>query len=217
MYFDGSDVGLKSLKGFVLLPSGSILIAPGAKATLADLGAVMAQDIVRFTPTSIGNNTSGSFQWYFDGSDVGLSTTAESIDALSIDNGGHLLISTKGAATVSAVGKAVRGADEDLLKFTFGTSGATTSGTWSVFFDGSDVGLTKEDVDAAWMDASNGDLYLSVENSFNVGGGVSGAGGSVFVCDPGTLGATTTCAYRNYWNAADAGLTINIDGLFIER
>jgi len=218
MYFDGSDVGVKSVKGFVLLPGGGILIAPGAKATLAGVGAVMGQDIVRFTPTSTGNNTTGSFQWYFDGSDVGLTTAAEAIDALTIDNAGQLLISTKGAATVpSGSGTSVRGADEDLLKFTFGTSGATTSGAWTFFFDGSDVGLTREDVDAAWMDVSNGDLYLSVEDAFSLSGGVSGAGGSVFVCDPGTLGSTTTCAYRNYWNAAAVGLTTNVDGLFIQR
>ena len=217
MYFDGSDVGFNKLNAFTLLPGGGLLLSPGGPTNVAGLGAVAAQDIVRFTPTSTGPTTAGSFQWYFDGSDVGLSTAAENIDALSID-GGHLLISTTGNATVTGpTGKALRAADEDLLKFTFSSSGASTAGTWAAHFDGSDVGLTREDVDGLWVDAANGDLYLSVLDAFNVGGGVSGDGGTIFVCDPGTLGATTTCVYRLYWSATAAGLPKGIDGLYIQR
>ena len=175
MYFDGSDVGIKKLNAFTLLPGGGLLLSPGGPTNVPGLGAVAAQDIVRFTPTSTGPNTAGSFQWYFDGSDVGLSTAAENIDALSINGSGHLLVSTTGNATVTGpTGQAVRAADEDLLRFVFSTSGASTAGAWAVHFDGSDVGLTREDVDGLWVDGSNGDLYLSVLDAFNVGGGVSG-------------------------------------------
>ena len=62
MYFDGSDVGLKALRGFTLLPDNTLLLAPGAAANLAQVGALKPQDIVRFTPTSLGNNTAGTFQ-----------------------------------------------------------------------------------------------------------------------------------------------------------
>ena len=218
MYFDGSDVGIKKLNAFTLLPGGGLLLSPGGPTNVPGLGAVAAQDIVRFTPTSTGPNTAGSFQWYFDGSDVGLSTAAENIDALSINGSGHLLVSTTGNATVTGpTGQAVRAADEDLLRFVFSTSGASTAGAWAVHFDGSDVGLTREDVDGLWVDSSNGDLYLSVLDAFNVGGGVSGDGGTIFVCDPGTLGTTTTCAYRTYWSAIAAGIAKGIDGLYIQR
>jgi hypothetical protein len=218
MYFDGSDVGFKKLNAFSLLPGGALLLSPDGSANVAGLGAITAQDIVRFTPTSTGANTAGTFQWYFDGSDVGLSTAAENIDALSIDAGGHLLVSTKSNASVTGpTGNAVRAADEDLLKFTFATSGASTSGAWSVHFDGSDVGLSREDIDGLWVDAANGDHYLSVLDAFTVDSGVSGNGGTIFVCDPGTLGATTTCTYRIYWNATTAGIPKNIDGFFIQR
>jgi hypothetical protein len=218
MYFDGSDVGMNTLRAFTLLPSGNLLLSPGGPVNLPGLGKVAAQDIVRFTPTSTGTNTAGTYQWYFDGSDVGLSTPGEAIDALSIDAAGHLLVSTKGKATVTGPnGTALRAADEDLIKFTFGTSGATTSGTWAAYFDGSDVNLTKENVDALWVDAANGNLYLSVANAFNLGTGLTGGGGTIFVCDPGTLGATTTCMYSIYWDAAAAGLNKNVDGVYIQR
>ncbi len=93
----------------------------------------------------------------------------------------------------------------------------STSGAWTAYFDGSDVGLTREDIDGLWVDAANGDLYLSVLDAFTVSNGVSGNGGTIFVCAPGTLGATTTCTYRVYWNATTAGISKNIDGLFIQR
>ncbi len=172
---------------------------------------------MRFTPTSTGNITAGSFQWYFDGSDVAISTAGEAIDALSIDGAGKLVISVRGAAVVSRPGTSpIRAADEDLMSFTFSSSGVSTSGAWTWLFDGSDVGLKDEDIDALWIDPVNGELYLSVENTFSVNG-ASGGGGTIFVCDPGTTGATTTCTYRPYWNAAAAGLSLNVDGVFIER
>ncbi len=218
MYFDGSDVGFNKLNAFTLLPGGGLLLSPGGPMTLSGLGAVTAQDILRFTPTSTGPTTAGTYQWYFDGSDVGLSTSAENIDALSIDAGGQLLVSTKGKAQVTGpTGRPVRAADEDLLRFTFGTTGASTSGAWAMQFDGSDVALAREDIDGLWVDAGNGDLYLSVLDPFNLGGGIIGNGGTVFVCDPGTLGPTTTCAYRIYWDAVAAGIPKNIDGLYIQR
>jgi len=217
MYFDGSDVGVSTVKAFTLLPNGSLLLGLGKAATLPGVGKVAAQDIVRFTPTSTGNITAGSFQWYFDGSDVAISTAGEAIDALSIDGAGKLVISVRGAAVVSRPGTSpIRAADEDLMSFTFSSSGVSTSGAWTWLFDGSDVGLKDEDIDALWIDPVNGELYLSVENTFSVNG-ASGGGGTIFVCDPGTTGATTTCTYRPYWNAAAAGLSLNVDGVFIER
>ena len=80
MVFDGSDVGLggMALNGMALLPDGDLLLTFTAAG---NPGGVSADDsdIVRFTPTSLGNVTAGSFSMYFDGSDVGLTT----------NNGGH--------------------------------------------------------------------------------------------------------------------------------
>src|SRR5690606_15888328 len=107
--------------------------------------------------------------------------------------------------------------NHDLLAFTFGTTGDSTSGAWSLYFQGADVGLLKENVDALWIDPLNGDIYLSLANGFTVGNGVTGNGSTIIVCDPGSLGETTTCTYRSYWDAADAGLNRNINGLYIQR
>jgi hypothetical protein len=104
-------------------------------------------DIVLFTPTSVGDTTAGSFSFYFDGSDVGLTTNGEDIDALYEFGDGSLGISTSGSITVGALSK---GGDEDIHIFT-GTFGTNTSGTWELYFDGTDVGFTSknDDINAA--------------------------------------------------------------------
>ena len=74
MFFDGSDVGVGGVDvdAASLLPDASILMSFDAAITLGTLGTVADADIVRFVPTSTGSTTAGTFQLYFDGSDVGL-------------------------------------------------------------------------------------------------------------------------------------------------
>jgi hypothetical protein len=79
MYFDGSDVGLgtnssQDVDAFDLLDDGTILLSIAGDTTIPNVGAIDDADIVRFTPTSLGLNTAGVYSWYFDGSDVGLTT-----------------------------------------------------------------------------------------------------------------------------------------------
>ena len=51
------------------------------------------EDVLAFTPTSLGDVTSGSWAMYFDGSDVGLAeTSGEDVDALDVVGGKDLSI-----------------------------------------------------------------------------------------------------------------------------
>jgi hypothetical protein len=170
--------------------------------TLSGFGAVDDSDILRFSPTSPGSTTAGTWSWYFDGSDVGLSTSDEDVDALTRLPDGRLLISTVGNVSVSGAS----GVDEDLLAFTPTALGATTSGTWALYFDGSDVGLSStsnEDVNGVWVDAA-GKIYLTTLGNFGVTG-VSGDGSDIFACTPGSLGNTTTCTWAMYWDGSANG------------
>jgi hypothetical protein len=120
--------------------------------------AVTPQDVVRFDATSLGSTTAGTFSMYLNGIDVGLDTTAEEIDSLSLLSDGRVLLSTTGSSSVSGVA----GADEDVLVFTPTSLGDNTNGTWAMYFDGSDVGLadtSDEDVDA--LDVVGAEIYLS--------------------------------------------------------
>ncbi len=142
MYLDGSQVGLTAgIDGLTGLSDGSLLISTDKKTNVPVLGQVRDEDILRFTPTTPGDNTSGSWSMYVDGGEVGLGTFAENIDALGVDAAGDLLLSTQGNFDVTTIA----GADEDVFIY---TPASSTSGTYSpdLFFDGSLFGLGGNDI-----------------------------------------------------------------------
>jgi carboxypeptidase T len=206
LFFDGSDVGLANtdVDAFERQADGSLLMSFDGDFTLTGVGAVDDSDILKFAPTSTGGTTAGTWSFYFDGSDVGLTTGDEDVDAFDVLPDGRLLFSTLGNVSVTGAS----GVDEDLLVFTATALGATTGGAWAMYFDGSDVGLsttTNEDVNGVWVDAA-GKIHLTTLGAFSVTG-VSGDGSDVFVCTPGSLGATTTCTWAMYWDGSVQGFS----------
>jgi hypothetical protein len=203
MLFDGSDVGIPAasdVDAFDVLPNGTLLMSFDITTTLPGIGMVMDADVVRFTPTDLGDVTAGSFSWYLDGSDVGLTTVGEDIDALDLAPDGRLVVSTLGTASVPGA----TALDEDLLVFNATQLGATTQGTWQLFFDGSDVALTdvNEDVWGVWLDDLTQDVYLSTLGNFTTSDGVTGDDDDIFICHPAGLGSNTACAFDFFWNGA---------------
>jgi hypothetical protein len=217
MYFDGSDIGITSdVDAFSILSDGTLLLSLDADVTVSGLGTVDDSDLIRFSPTSLGTTTSGTFTRYFDGSDVGLTTSGEDLDAFGFTPDGRLIFSTIDSFSVPGVS----GNDEDLIAFTPATLGDATSGTWSLYFDGSDVGLndaSSEEINALWIDPLNGRIYLSTLGSFSIAG-LSGNGSDIFTCTPVSLGSVTSCAYNSYWTGASNGFAGEIvDALEIVR
>ncbi|MBD2206810.1 hypothetical protein H6G33_20920 [Calothrix sp. FACHB-1219] len=215
MYFDGSDVGLSSrnIRDFHINQDGSILFSLNSSLTLNGVGRVEKQDIVKFTPTSTGNNTAGSFSLYFDGSDVGLTKSDEAIDGIAFTKDGKLVISTTGKYDVPGTSGNITGNDKDLLAFNATSLGVNTAGTWNLFFQGSDVGLTEssEDINGVWID-SNNKLYLTTKGTFQVPG-VTGDGADIVTFTPTSLGATTAGNYVSYLDGSDIGLAgVVVDG-----
>ena len=209
MFFDGSDVGLsgagaRDVDAFHILGDGSILISIVSASTLPDVGSVDDSDILRFVPTSTGTNTAGTFEWYFDGSDVGLTTNGEDVDAIHILANGDIVVSTSGSFSVTGAS----GADEDLAVFSPSSLGATTSGSWSAYFDGSDVALnnsSSEDVHGTWVDEAGNDIYLTTRGNFTVSG-VSGTATDIFTCNNATTGGATSCAsFSMFWDGSANG------------
>jgi len=138
---------------FEAMPNGTILMSLDAAQNVPGLGKVMPQDIIRFVPTSLGANTAGSFLWYLDGSDVGLTTAGEKIDAIVMQAGvvNPLIISLSGAGSAPRQGGgSLAVADEDLIVFIGSEYGANTAGAWRMKLDGSTVpGMAAEDLVAA--------------------------------------------------------------------
>lgn len=217
LLFDGSKVGLGDvdLEAFTLGPDTSLLMSFDKSIKIPALGTVQRNDIVRFIPSALGDQTAGAFEWYLDGSDVGLNDSDEAIDAIALDATGNLVISTAGDFKVDNL----KGKDEDLWLFTDTALGATTAGTWSLYFDGSAVGLDKssEDIDALWINQITGELYLSTKGDFNVGSpsNVSGKENDIFICSPLALGANTACTFTGFIQGKPLGFRENIDGFFL--
>ena len=208
--FDGSDVGLASLAidGMARRWDGALLLSftepgnvPGLTGGPAGT-AVDDSDVVTFTPASLGPVTAGTFSFYFDGSDVGLTTDNEDVDAVALMPNGRLVISTLGNASVPGA----NGQDADLLMFIESHFGASTSGTFSLHFDGSDVALTTdaEDVDAADV-RLDGSLLLSTLGSFAVPG-LAGADEDVVKFTPTSLGDATAGTYSMHLDLTNAGI-----------
>jgi hypothetical protein len=210
MVFDGSDVGVGSLDldAFFVVDGNTILMSFDKAASIGSLGLVDDSDLVQFEASSLGKNTAGSFSLYFDGSDVGLETNSEDVDAVMLLPDGDLLLSTVGNPSVPGVS----GKDEDVLRFSPTSLGEVTGGSWSMYFDGSDVGLNTsagEDLDGLAV-AGNGDLYLTSRGSFSVSG-ISGEDEDVFVCTPTSLGDNTACTFSStlLFDGSAWGLTDN--------
>ena len=209
LFFDASDVGIstsgRDLNDFSIIDSSTVLMTFDAVTTLGSLTAD-PWDVVQFNATSLGNNTAGTFSIYLDGNDVGLDTTYEIIDALDVLPDGRILISTTSNSSVPGLSAL----DEDIMAFTPTTLGDTTSGSWAMYFDGSDVGLAdsgNEDVSGLHITPS-GEIHLSTLGDFSVSG-ISGTNEDIFVCIPTAIGDNTACNYRDIsllrWESLGAG------------
>lgn len=214
LLFDASDVGITANTTAFYREDRTgapdiLYLSFAANQAIPGLGTVAPHDVVKFTPTQLGATTAGAFSLYFDGSDVGLSGSAERIDALGMD-GARLLVSMFGAGSVPRAGQtALRFADEDIIAFTPSSTGATTAGAWAAFFDGSTVkGMATEDVSGFWDDPAGGDLYITLDSAFNLSG-VKGTVNDVVKLVP--AGATYTPSL--FWNAKAAGVTPALDAL----
>jgi hypothetical protein len=113
------------------------------------------------------------------------------------------VISTLGAVTATGAS----GADTDLLLFNASGLGSATSGSFTMHFDGSDVGLSdngNEDVDAAAL-VSDETLLLSTTGKFSVPQ-VSGGDEDVVRFTPAALGAATSGSYSMYLDLSTLGI-----------
>ena len=208
MYFDGSDVGItKNLTDFTFTSDGCLLMTFNGNQNVPGVGLVKPQDLVKFCPTATGTNTAGTFTMYFDGSDVGLDASSEVIDAVEVLPNGDLVISTKDKFNVPG-SPLLKGQKNDLLLFDATSYGATTLGTWSLYFNNTQVaGLKKENIISLYIDGA-GDKYVSFWDAYPNVGGLAGNENDILIFHPNN---TVT----KFWDGSDWGYTGRVHGLHI--
>jgi hypothetical protein len=171
------------------------------------------EDVIRFS--------GGAYEKIVDGGDVGLRNFR--IDALAVihppavpgtfpadDTARQFVLSFTESGSVPGIGTVD---DSDLVLFTPTRLGADTRGTFSMYFDGSDVGLTSSSEDVDSVDVVGGDIYLSTSGSFSTGT-TTGANEDIFVCQAAVTGANTTCASTSVaFDGSAAGLAASSEDI----
>ncbi len=141
MHFDASDVGLR---GNLVAFSGSdgLLLTYATAQNVSDVGRVRPQDVLQFYAQSLGEDTSGYFYLRMGGTDVGLTTAAESIDALAGSNSSYIVdLSTKGNARLPMSVGSLTAQRDDVLSIDGDSTGQITGGDWSSTLDGLAMGI----------------------------------------------------------------------------
>lgn len=205
----------QNLTAFTFLPGGGLAMAFLTSQPISGVGTFTPYDVALFTPATPGDYSRGTFRTYLKGSTVGLSTTAEKIDALAWSPDGYLVVSTTAVASVPCAitpvtcpAGVLKVQDEDLIAL----HPSGSSGTWELVFDGSTVpGLAVEDVVGASYD-EGGTLYLSVYDSF-AAGGAKGNAKSILRATP--AGASYTLSTD--WYGPDYGFLGLIDAFEVNR
>ncbi len=182
-----------------------VTVTVNAATLYFSVGTAQTLDGIPVTPQDIVAFDGSSFSLLLDGSDVGLESSGENIDAFAI-TGGSLLVSTTGSYAVPGLS----GQDEDVIALAPGLRGATSTGTWSMYFDGGNAELAAsgEDVDA-FEPLADGRLLISTAGAVSVTG-VSGVDKDVLAFTP------STGVWEMYFNGTDVGLTTSgedIDGV----
>jgi hypothetical protein len=179
LVFDGSAAGLPSnvdVDAFDFIDADTILLSFDKTVSIGSL-KVDDSDIVKFEATSLGpNNTAGTFSLFFDGAKVGLRTNRANVDALTLLPDGRLLISTEGRVKVSGLNGNVRAEAEDILAFAPVAPGDYSQGDWSLYLDGSNVGIKSgsENIDGL-AGGPDGEIYLTTTGKFSLNG-ITGSG-----------------------------------------
>ena len=163
-------------------------------ATLPGGLTVDNEDIVAFDGTN--------FSLFFDGSDVGLLST--NVDAIAVIGANELLLSFRAPETIPGIAGVVQ--DSDIVKFTATQLGDTTSGTFELFFRGSDFGFspTEEDIDAIDLHP-DGRLMVSTIGNYDASG-LTGGDEDLIAFTPNTPGDYSAGTLAIYFDGSDVEL-----------
>jgi hypothetical protein len=214
LVFDGSAADLPAnadVDAIHIVDADTLLMSFDKPVSIGSL-RVDDSDIVKFEATSLGpDNTAGAFSLFFEGATVGLKTNRANVDAVALLPDGTLLISTEARVKVAGANRNVRAEAEDILAFTPVAPGDYKSGDWSLYFDGSNVGIRSgsEDIDGLAIGPS-GEVYLTTSGKFSMKG-LAGGGEDIFIGTSPSPGNMMTSDFSStlFFEGSGFGLSRN--------
>jgi len=204
---NNSDTETTSLSGGPAVDATDSLMAVGTTTVLPQAGGgtftAKADDVVRYSPAAT------TYSLVFQGDRVGLN--GATIDALAVDPATRdLILSFTASRTVTGAGTVQ---SEDLVAFHPTSFGATTQGSFRLFFDGSDIGLTAaagENIDAVDV-GPNGTIYFSTQGPLDIRSGaarLTGTAMDIVACTAPSLGNASACSgLSTFRSGSSLGLT----------
>lgn len=142
-YLDGSDVGLtqdgEDIDAIEYTADGALLISTKGKATVDELTA-RDEDVMRFTPTSLGADTQGEWSLAMNGSALALTDGSEDVNALAEYNGLLFLMTKGNFHAVDGVNELV-GDDDDLFGLGLFQHGDETAGQLFAYLNADTLGF----------------------------------------------------------------------------
>ncbi|MEM7131893.1 MAG: carboxypeptidase-like regulatory domain-containing protein [Chloroflexota bacterium] len=198
--------------------AGVIYISSTTGGKIGEMG-YQDEDILAY------DRDNGTWSIYFDGSDVGLGWDgAKDVDAFSLLPDGSLLFSFTGATSVPGVDDLD---GSDIIRFVPTSLGFDTAGTFEMYLDGSDVGLTERWENITAIDLlDDGSISISTRGPAKVKNGngqmVQYQDEDLFIFSAQTLGDTTAGSFdRYYLDGSNIGLSTtsgeDVRGAFIDE
>jgi len=151
MYLDGSDVQLtkggEDIDAIGFAPNGDLVISTLGNGNVGF--GFKDDDLIRLANATMGNNTSGTWQRYFDGSDINLTTNKEDVSAIWIDGKSEEIhFNTLGNFNIKSLGTTLQGDNEDIVICSLlPNPQGKTDCRFERFWDGDDHGFNGKNVD----------------------------------------------------------------------
>ena len=225
LFLDASIFGIKkNVTAFEIEDNGTVrmVLASNQLLPTGDPESPMLSatpfNIITFTSGLHQTGRYGWFTLFAKGSEYGLSAAGEKIDALGEpvsteevpDYMPILVFSTSGAAGVYDLNDpptSLKAQDEDAISIT--GEGYVVQ----LFFNGTAIkGMGVEDLTGLWIDQATGDLYISMDSNFKLGGFVVGESRDIVKLTPTAEG---TYMPSLWWDGSVNRFPVAIDAIEI--
>jgi len=215
MWFRAADYGLKGNLAAFDRHGQSLYLTFAVTQNIPTVGPVAAHDVLSYYPGNPDWGEEPSWTLMFDGSQVGLTTNSERIDALAVGSewyAGRFYLSTGGKAQLLHGGGQWHIANNDVMAYVGGLENGLMNGSYQALLGGQAAGFGRANV--VGLDVSEDGRYLSFDRNLALGGAVF-APGDIALCTPEQEYGHYGCEQVvKIFDASDAGVGgYKIDGI----